>query len=121
MRSTPDQAQAAGKRIHSHMRPHTRIRMCDSRVDDGRRGGDLDLYVEPESAPDLTVRLWCRSELADALDLDVDLIVRQPLVRLAHLQNRQTQRGDAVTEHQKLMSPTAGSSMTRATYAARRQ
>ena len=34
--------------------------------------------MEPETAPDLTARLRCRSEPADALDLNVDLIVQQP-------------------------------------------
>ena len=37
-----------------------------------------NLHVEPETAPDLTARLRCKSELADALDLNVDLIVQQP-------------------------------------------
>ena len=78
MRLTPDQAQAIRQRIHTHMGQHARIWLFGSRVDDSRRGGDVDLYVEPETAPDLTARLRCKSELADALDLNVDLIVQQP-------------------------------------------
>ena len=66
------------QRIHNHMGEHARIWLFGSRVDDNRRGGDVDLYVEPETAPDLTARLRCRNELADALDLNVDLIVQQP-------------------------------------------
>ena len=78
MRLTPDQAQAIRQRIHTHMGQHARIWLFGSRVDDSRRGGDVDLHVEPETAPDLTARLRCKSELADALDLNVDLIVQQP-------------------------------------------
>ena len=78
MRLTPDQTQAIRQRIHNHMGERARIWLFGSRVDDSRRGGDVDLYVEPETAPDLTARLRCRSELADALDLNVDLIVQQP-------------------------------------------
>ena len=36
------------------------------------------MYVEPEAAPNPTARLRCRSDLADDLDLNVDLIVQQP-------------------------------------------
>ena len=78
MRLTPDQAQASRQRIHTHTGKHARICLFGLRVDDSRRGGDVDLYVEPETAPDLTARLRCKSELADALDLNVDLIVQQP-------------------------------------------
>ena len=78
MRLTPDQAQAIRHRIHTHMGQHARIWLFGSRVDDSRRGGDVDLYVEPETVPDLTARLRCKRELADALDLNVDLIVQQP-------------------------------------------
>ena len=38
----------------------------------------MDLYVEPQTEPDLIARLRCKSALADALDLNVDLIVQQP-------------------------------------------
>ena len=78
MQLTPEQTQAIRQRIHQHMGIHARIWLFGSRVDDSRRGGDVDLYVEPQTAPDLTAWLRCRSELADALDLNVDLIVQQP-------------------------------------------
>ncbi len=78
MRLTSDQAQTIRERIRSCMGPHARIWRFGSRADDSRRGGDVDLYVEPESPPGLAARLRCKSALADALDLNVDLIVRQP-------------------------------------------
>ena len=78
MRLTPDQADAIRQRIHKHMGSQTRIWLFGSRVDDSRRGGDVDLYVEPESPPGLVASLLCKSALADALDLNVDLIVRTP-------------------------------------------
>ena len=45
MRLTPDQAQAIRQRICSHMGAQARIWLFGSRVDDGRLGGDVDLYV----------------------------------------------------------------------------
>ena len=78
MRLTPDQAQAIRERIRGCMGAQARIWLFGSRVDDTRRGGDVDLYVEPETAPDLVSSLRCKSALADALDLNVDLIVQQP-------------------------------------------
>ena len=78
MRLTPDQAQAIRQRIHTHMGQHARMSLFGLRMDDSRRGGDVDLYVEPETAPGSTARLRCNCELADALDLKVDLIVQQP-------------------------------------------
>jgi uncharacterized protein len=78
MRLTPDQAQTIRERIRGCMGPHARIWLFGSRTDDHRRGGDVDLYVEPETAPALDTALLCRSALADALDLNVDLIVQQP-------------------------------------------
>ena len=78
MRLTPEQTDTIRQRIRSCMGPHARIWLFGSRVDDSRRGGDVDIYVEPESAPSLESRLMCKSALADALDLNVDLIVQQP-------------------------------------------
>jgi predicted nucleotidyltransferase len=78
MRLTLDQAQTIRERIRACMGVNTRIWLFGSRADDSRRGGDVDLYVEPEAVPGLTERLRCKSAIADALDLNVDLIVQQP-------------------------------------------
>ncbi len=78
MRLTPDQAEAIRSSVHLHMGMQSRIWLFGSRVDDQRRGGDVDLYVEPESPPILMERLRCKVALADALDLNVDLVVQQP-------------------------------------------
>ena len=88
MRLTPDQAEAIRSSIRLHMGMQSRIWLFGSRVDDQRRGGDVDLYVEPESSPALIDRLRCKVALADALDLNVDLIVQQqgsdlPIYRIA--------------------------------------
>jgi predicted nucleotidyltransferase len=78
MRLTPDQAEAIRSSVHLHMGMQSRIWLFGSRVDDKRRGGDVDLYVEPESTPALMDCLRCKVALADALHLNVDLIVQQP-------------------------------------------
>ena len=78
MRLTTYQIEAIRQRIQRHMGPHARIWLFGSRVDDSRRGGDVDLYVEPAKPPRLADRLRCKSAIADALDLNVDLIVQQP-------------------------------------------
>lgn len=51
MRLTPDQAQTNRQRIHTYMGEQARIWLFDSRADDSRRGGDVDLCVEPETVP----------------------------------------------------------------------
>ena len=78
MRLTADQAEAIRQGVRRFMGEHSRIWLFGSRVDDNLRGGDVDLYVEPQSDPGLAGRLQCKGTLADALDLDVDLIVKQP-------------------------------------------
>jgi predicted nucleotidyltransferase len=82
MRLTPDQAEAIRSSVHLHMGMQSRIWLFGSRVDDQRRGGDVDLYVEPESPPTLMDLLRCKVALADALDLNVDLVVQQPSLDL---------------------------------------
>ena len=78
MRLTSEQAETIRSSIRLHLGMQSRIWLFGSRVDDQRRGGDVDLYVEPESSPALIDRLRCKVALADALDLNVDLIVQQP-------------------------------------------
>ena len=86
MRLTLGQDRVIRERIRGCMGQHARIWLFGSRADDS--GGDVDLYVEPEIAPDLMACLQCKSALAETLDLDVDMIVQQsgralPIYRIA--------------------------------------
>ena len=65
-----------------------------SRVDDARRGGDVDLYIEPTQKNKTMSELRCKVVLEESLDLHVDLIVKEPgkdkpIYRLAKTQRVQ--------------------------------
>lgn len=77
MRLDPDQVRQIRECIRETFGAGSRTWLFGSRTDDRRRGGDVDLYVEPEHS-DLRAELQCRSRLKDLLDLDVDLLVRRP-------------------------------------------
>jgi hypothetical protein len=47
MRLTPDQAQTIRSSVRLHLGMQSRVWLFGSRVDDQRRGGDVDLHVEP--------------------------------------------------------------------------
>jgi len=47
MRLTPKQIIAIAQAAHECFPPRSRIRLFGSRLDDARRGGDIDLLVEP--------------------------------------------------------------------------
>ena len=102
MRLTPDQTQAIRQRIHSHMGEHARIWLFGSRVDDSHRGADVDLYVEPATAPNLTAPLRCRREWADAFGLSVGFIVPQPGRDLPSYRIAERRLGAAVTGRRNL-------------------
>ena len=65
-----------------------------SRVDDTRRGGDLDLYVETTRSHPLTTELLCKISIEESLDLHVDLVVNdyrkdEPIYTIAKKQGIQ--------------------------------
>lgn len=77
MRLTAEQVQFIKATIARHFGPEARVWLFGSRVDDARRGGDVDLYVEAPAAPaDLFLqRLRCLGELKEGLPYPVDLVV----------------------------------------------
>lgn len=90
VRLTSEQTEIIKKCIAQSFGERSRTWLFGSRADDSRRGGDVDLYVEPEYA-DLRAEMLCRATLKDMLDLDVDLIVkRAPAARTIERIARET-------------------------------
>lgn len=74
--------------VRRHFGAQTIIKLFGSRVDDAKRGGDVDLYVEVAHPVALMDEVRCRTELSDLFDLDVDLVVNdgrddKPIYRIA--------------------------------------
>lgn len=91
MRLKPEQITLIKSVIARHFGEAARIWLFGSRVDDARRGGDVDLYVEP--VPDLDMedlfdrRIHCLTALEMSLPYPVDLVVNEgtdrPIYRIA--------------------------------------
>lgn len=75
MRITPQQHAAIIKTIRDFI-PDGKVILFGSRVDDTRRGGDIDLFVETNAKPSLESRLLLQYKLMTAYDVHVDLIVK---------------------------------------------
>ncbi len=58
------------------------VRLFGSRVDDAKKGGDIDLYVEPQKIMSALQYAHTRRILEDALEIKVDLVVNNGNVRL---------------------------------------
>ena len=81
MRLTPAQTSIIRETLKRHFGPMTHIRLFGSRTDDSAKGGDIDLYIEPDiQSPDEIVeaKLNALVELHRALgEQKIDLIIRR--------------------------------------------
>ena len=94
MRLSASQIESIRQATRQNFGADASVWLFGSRVDDARRGGDVDLYVEPTQENTLISALRCKIALEDSLDLHVDLIVKQPgkdkpIYRLAKTQGVQ--------------------------------
>ena len=60
------------------MDPHGAIYLFGSRVDDARRGGDIDVFLEATRSIDLKSALAMEYRLTCACDTKVDLLIKSP-------------------------------------------
>ena len=58
--------------------PAGRIYLYGSRVDDARRGGDIDVFLQASRPIDLKTQLRTQYRLALVCDTHVDLLVKNP-------------------------------------------
>lgn len=93
MRITEQQRSSICRTLGRYFGPDSRVWLFGSRVDDTRRGGDVDLYVEAEIDPGAD-KFMRKIEAGTALEdifegAKVDLVVRfqgepeQPIHRIA--------------------------------------
>lgn len=78
MRLSPAQIDTIRKAACQNFGADALVWLFGSRVDDSRRGGDVDLYIEATRRDTLMAALRCKIALEDSLDLPVDLIVKEP-------------------------------------------
>ncbi len=81
MRLTNEQHQIISSILRKYFGDHTLILLFGSRVDDSAKGGDIDLYIEPEiTDPDAIVlaKLKAMAEIHLALgDQKIDLVINR--------------------------------------------
>lgn len=77
MRSTPEQRDTILQIISQHFGENVKVWLFGSRVNDTKRGGDIDLYLELAQAHTLLSELHCKIILEETLGLPVDLIINQ--------------------------------------------
>lgn len=88
MRLSTTQRQSIVMTARRDFGEDARIWLFGSRVDDARRGGDVDLYVETSSTYPVMTALRCKLSMEESLDLPVDLLVNdkresKPIFKIA--------------------------------------
>ena len=74
MRLTPQQIDTIKTTVQQTLGEGAVVSLFGSRLDDQRRGGDVDLLVEAEQEPGLLQRARIKHQLEDSLHLPVDIV-----------------------------------------------
>lgn len=88
MRLSATQQQSILQATRQNFGADAKVWLFGSRVDDARRGGDVDLYVETKQINSLLPALRCKIAIEESLDLHVDLVVNdhvknEPIYQIA--------------------------------------
>lgn len=77
MRLTSEQNRLILETVRAQAGPKARVVLFGSRVNDQRRGGDLDLLVESSPALPLLQRAKIKQQLEALLQLPVDILAKE--------------------------------------------
>ncbi len=94
MRLSATQQQSILQAARQNFGADAKVWLFGSRLDDARRGGDVDLYVETSQINTLMPALRCKMAIEESLDLHVDLVVNdhmknEPIYQIAKNQGVQ--------------------------------
>ncbi len=94
MRLSVTQPQCILQAIRQNFGDDAKVWLFGSSVDDTRRGGDVDLYVETSWSNNLMAELKCKIAIEESLDLHVDFVVNdhekyKPIYKIAKKQGVQ--------------------------------
>ena len=94
MRLSATQQQCILQATRQNFGADARVWLFGSRVDDARRGGDVDLYVETTQSNTLMAELQCKMAIEESLERHVDLVVNdhrkdEPIYNIAKKQGIQ--------------------------------
>jgi len=78
MRLTHTQIQIIRQATQQSWGADVSVWLFGSSLDDARRGCDVDLYIEQTQKHTLISALRCKVAIEDGLDLQVDLVVKEP-------------------------------------------
>ena len=78
MRLTPDQIHAIQSTVQTVLGEGAQVSLFGSRLDDSRRGGDVDLLIEAQNEPALLDRARLKNQLEAQLQLPVDIVTASP-------------------------------------------
>ncbi|MBF1801825.1 nucleotidyltransferase domain-containing protein [Alloalcanivorax profundimaris] len=77
MRLSEEQRQRIQQLVQAHLGGGVAVSVFGSRVDDRRRGGDLDLFIEADRTVSLLRRAALKMALEESLRLPVDLVIAE--------------------------------------------